>query len=173
MRALLPLLIIATLPQAALASPTPTEAPQRMPGLWLVNHGPTGERAKASSFHICVGKQDGDDVLATPGNALGNCRDQAWSKEGAYMYYRAVCDAKGSTATVEGRFAGDFQYNFQGELSTSYAPALNGVSTERTEIDGRRLAPCRSDQPVGTFLIKGQNGVGNLNLAEPIRQPAR
>ena len=87
--------------------------------------------------------------------------------------YRAVCDAKGSTATVEGKFGGDFQYNFQGELSTSYTPALNGVTTEHTEIEGRRLAPCRGDQPVGTFLIKGQNGVGNLNLAEPIQPPAR
>ena len=27
--------------------------------------------------------------------------------------------------------------------------------------------------PEGRFLIKGQDGVGNLNLGEPIRQPAR
>ena len=173
MRALLPLLIVAATLQTAHANPTPIEAPQRMPGLWLVNHGPAGETAKVASFHLCVGKQGSDAVLATPGNILGNCRDQAWSKEGAYTYYRAVCDAKGSTATVEGKFGGDFQYNFQGELSTSYTPALNGVTTERTEIEGRRLAPCRGDQPVGTFLIKGQNGVGNLNLAEPIQPPAR
>jgi len=173
MRALLPLLIVAATLQTAHATPTPTEAPQRLPGLWLVNHGPAGDAGKVASFHICVGKQGPDSVLATPAGTLSNCRDQAWSKEGAYTYYRAVCDAKGSTATVEGKFAGDFQYNFQGELSTSYAPALNGITAERTEIEGRRLAPCRSDQPVGTFLIKGQNGVGNLNLAEPIKPSGR
>lgn len=43
----------------------------------------------------------------------------------------------------------------------------------RMEIDGRRLAPCRGGLPEGRFLIKGQDGVGNLNLGEPIRQPAR
>jgi len=47
------------------------------------------------------------------------------------------------------------------------------VKVAKMEIDGRRLAPCRADLPEGKFLVKGQDGVGNLNLGEPIRQPAR
>ena len=51
--------------------------------------------------------------------------------------------------------------------------ALDGLTVTKTEIDGRRLSPCRSDLPEGKFLIKGQDGVGNLNLNEPLRQPSR
>ncbi|WP_341649625.1 hypothetical protein [Thauera humireducens] len=113
MRALLPLLIIATLPQAAPASPTPTEAPQRNAG--AVARQPRAHRGEGQGLELslCVGKQGGDDVLATPGNALGNCRDQAWSKKVPTRITARYADAKGSIVTVEGRFAGDFQYNFQ------------------------------------------------------------
>lgn len=176
MRALVPLLLAtAAALQTAHADPTPApgaiEAPQRMHGLWLVNHGPAGEAAKTESFHICIARDGRDEVLATPANAGTNCRDQAWSKDGPYIHYRAQCDTKDGTATIEGRFSGDFQYNFQGEFSAS--PAGGGAAVARTEISGRRLGPCRSDQAAGKFLIKGQNGVGNLNLAEPIEPPAR
>ncbi|ENO89940.1 hypothetical protein C666_03605 [Thauera linaloolentis 47Lol = DSM 12138] len=142
-----------------------------MHGLWLVNHGPAGEAAKTEGFHICITGKVRDDALATPANAGTNCRDQAWSKDDLYIYYRAQCDTQDGIATIEGKFSGDFQYNFQGELSTS---AAGGRATAaRTEINGRRLGPCRSDQTTGKFLIKGQDGVGNLNLAEPIKPPTR
>ena len=169
---LLPLLL-ATAALTAHAAPTPAQPPARLPGLWLMNTGPAGEAAKVSSFHLCVGKQGGDDVLAYPGSPLANCREQQWSKDAHYTYYRAVCDARGSSAQVEARFAGDFQYNFHGEITTTYSPALEGQTVAKREIDGRRLSPCRADTPEGKFLIKGQEGVGNLNLGEPVRQPAR
>lgn len=167
MRTLVPLLLAATATfQTAHADPTPApgviDAPQRMHGLWLINHGPAGEAAKTGSFHICIAKEGRDDVLATPANTGADCREQTWSKEGPYFRYRAQCDTQDGTATIEGKFSGDFQYNFQGELSTTRA---GGTAAARSEIDGRRLGPCRSDQAVGKFLIKGQNGVGNLNLA--------
>ena len=172
MRTLLPLLLIAA-STAAHATTAPAEAPVRMPGLWLMNTAPAGDAAKTASFHVCIGKIASDDVIAHPDSALRNCREQRWSKDAYYTYYQATCDAKGSTATVEGRFAGDFKYNFQGELSTTFSPPLDGVAIAKAEIDGRRLAPCRGDLPEGKFLIKGQDGVGNLNIGEPIQPAAR
>jgi hypothetical protein len=172
MRRLLPLLLVAATATAH-ATPTPVEAPIRMPGLWLMNTIPGGDAARTASFHICIGKITSDDVLAHPGSTLGNCRDQQWSKDAYYTYYRATCDVKGSTATVEGRFGGDFKYNFQGEVTTTYSPPIDGVAVTKTEIDGRRLSPCRGDLPEGKFLIKGQDGISNLNVSDPIRQPAR
>lgn len=153
------------------AAPTPAEAPQRMPGLWLMNAAPAGQNANAVSFHVCVGKTDGD-ALQHPGSPLANCREQAWSKDDFYRYYRATCDAKGGTATVEGKFAGDFAYNFQGQLITRFSPPLDGVATARTDLDGRRLGPCRGGLPEGKFLIKGQDGVGNLNVGDPGKRAA-
>ncbi len=169
---LLPLLL-ATAALTAHAAPTPAQPPARLPGLWLMNTGPAGEAAKVSSFHLCVGSPARDDVLAHPGSALANCRDERWSKDEHYSYYQAVCDAKGGSAVVEGKFFGDFKYNFQGEFTTTFSSPADGVKVTKTEIDGRRLAPCRADLPEGKFLVKGQDGVGNLNLGEPVRQPAR
>ena len=129
--------------------------------------------AQTSSFHICIGSPARDDVLAHPGSALANCRDERWSKDEHYSYYQAVCDAKGGSAVVEGKFFGDFKYNFQGEFTTTFSSPADGVKVAKMEIDGRRLAPCRADLPEVKFLVKGQDGVGNLNLGEPIRPPAR
>ncbi len=172
MRRLLPLLTT-VIAATAHASPTPMDSPIRMSGLWLMNAAAAGTAAPTSSFRICIGSPARDDVLAHPGSALANCRDERWSKDEHYSYYQAVCDAKGGSAAVEGKFFGDFRYNFQGEVTTTFSSPADGVKVTKTEIDGRRLAPCKGDLPEGKFLIKGQDGVGNLNLGEPIRQPAR
>ena len=172
MRLLQPLLLAATAAaSAALAAPTPVDPPQRLPGLWLMSTAPAGQAAQPSTFHICVGKTD-TDVLNHPGNLLANCRDQAWSRDDHYRYYRATCDAKGSIATIEARIAGDLQYNYQGELTTRYSPPLDGSDQARAEILGRRLGPCRG-VPEGRILIKGQDGIGNLNLGETSKGSAR
>lgn len=173
MRLLAPILLAAvTVAPTALAATTAVEPPQRLPGLWLMSVAPAGQTGKASTFHICVGKTDGD-VLNRPGNPLGNCRDQAWSKDRFHRYYRATCDAKGSAATVEAKLAGDLQYNFQGELKTRYSPPLDGVEVAHIELLGRRLGPCRGDLPEGRILIQGQDGIGNLNVGELDRSPGR
>lgn len=155
----------------ALAAPTPIEAPQRMSGLWLMKEQ-GAQAAGAISYHVCVGT-GADDVLQRPGKEFAGCRDQAWSRDAHYTYFSAVCDAAGGTATLRGRFGGDFKYNFQGELSATPVPAREGSGATRIELEGRRLGPCRPDQPVGKLLIQGQDGVGNLNLGEPVRAGGR
>ncbi|MFU2489223.1 hypothetical protein ACMV5O_17405, partial [Thauera sp. WH-1] len=91
-----------------------------------------------------------------------------WRQDAHYRYYTAECTVKGSSARIEGRFTGDFQYNYHGELTTTYSPALDGVTEARMEVAGRRLAPCKPEHPVGKIMIQGQDGVGNLNVGEPI-----
>ena len=172
MRRLL-LLLTTAIAATAHASPTPMDSPTRMSGLWLMNTTSVGAAPQGSSFHVCICSPARDDVLAHPGSVLANCREERWSKDEHYSYYQAVCDAKGGSAAVDGKFFGDFKYNFQGELTTTFSSPDDGVKVSKLEIDGRRLAPCKGDLPEGKFLIKGQDGVGNLNLGEPIRQPAR
>lgn len=155
------------------ATPTPTEGVVRMPGLWLMSTNTAGATAQPSSFHVCIGSRARDEVLAHPGSILANCSDERWSKDEHYTYYWASCDAKGERATVEAKFAGDFKYNFQGEFTITFSAPVDGVRLIRAEIDGRRLAPCRGGLPEGKFLIKGQDGVGNLNLGESASPPAR
>ncbi len=152
---------------AALAAPTPTDPPQRLPGLWAIDTTPASEAAGVQSFHLCIGTSD-RDVLRRPGHDSRDCRSESWSKDEHYRYYSAECTVKGSSARIEGRFTGDFQYNYHGELTTTYAPALDGATEVRMEVAGRRLAPCKPEHPVGKLLIQGQDGVGNLNVGEPV-----
>lgn len=151
----------------ALAAPAAIDPPQRMPGLWLINTTPAESPASVPHFHLCIGAGE-DDVLRHPGRAFDGCSEQSWSRDAHYTYYRAVCTVNGGSARVEGRFSGDFMYNFQGELDTRHGEAGDGA-TNTLAIEGRRLGPCKPGQAPGKFLIRGRDGVGNLNVGEPIR----
>lgn len=160
--------LVATLfSAAALAAPTPTDPPQRLAGLWVIDTAPASEAAGVASFHLCIGATD-KDILRRPGHDSRDCSAESWSKDAHYRYYTAECTVKGSTAKVEGRFSGDFQYNYHGELTTTYSPALDGVTEAKMEVTARRLAPCKAEHPVGKIMIQGQDGVGNLNVGEPV-----
>lgn len=143
------------------------EAPKRLQGLWAMETAPTERAGGAPEFHQCIATGS-DDVLAFPGNELSNCREAQWLKDRHYSYYRASCERAGARTTVLGRFAGDFEYNYQGELVVD----ADSAAPQRIELAGRRLAPCRGNIPVGKFLIEGRDGVRNLNTGEAIT-PAR
>ncbi len=153
---------------AALAAPPAIDPPQRMPGLWMINTAPAESAASVPGFHLCIGSGE-DDVLLRPGNPFAHCSEQRWTRDAYYTYYSASCTADGRSSRVEGRFGGDFMYNFQGELTVTPEPATAGSSATRLAIDGRRLGPCKAGQAPGKFLIRGRDGVGNLNVGEPVR----
>lgn len=138
-----------------------TTAPQRLQGLWLLDTAPLERAGGAPQYHMCIAA-GGDDPLVFPGSELSNCREQRWVRSRRHLYYSASCELAGAATAVSGRFIGDFQYNYQGELllSQASAPPL------RIELDGRRLGPCKSGLPVGKFLIQGRDGIGNLNIGE-------
>lgn len=161
------LLLIATLSSTAALAATPIDAPARLPGLWLINTAPATEAAGVASFHVCLGSTPAP-ILRRPGHEEPACSGESWSKDAHYRYYRAECTVRGSQARIEARFTGDFEYNYHGELTATYSPPLDGVELARFEMDGRRLAPCKAEHPVGKMLIQGKDGVGNLNLGEPV-----
>jgi hypothetical protein len=133
------------------------DAPQRMHGLWEISVAEAG--APTRSFHICVGA--GDEMFAQVDPQAGDCSPASWGRDAHYRYVAQNCSGPGGEIVRSGRFAGDFQYNYQGELRQRVV----GADTDRTlEIEGRRLAPCKRLKP-GEFVVKGHNGV-NLNLGQ-------
>lgn len=132
------------------------DAPERMPGLWEIVVTTPGAAHPERNFHICVA-QGADDVLAQveaePGVACGT---QAWRRDNDRWKVEDACHGERGEWRRHGVFGGDFHYNFQGDL-TIEDPAGRRV----LQVDGRRLAPCRTLKP-GEFVIKGENGV-NLN----------
>lgn len=142
-------------PPEAVAS----EAPKRMKGLWLLETLPLERAGSAPQYHLCIAAGS-DDPLAFPGSELSNCREVRWARHRLQRYYSARCDLAGSTTTVSGRFVGDFEYNYQGELLLSRGSA----APVRIELGGRRLGPCKGGLPEGKFLVQGRDGIGNLNI---------
>ena len=148
----LALLTLLQLPLPALA-----DAPQRMHGLWEVSVAEAGVPAR--SFHICVGADD--QVFAQVDPAAGDCGPATWRREGHYRHVAQSCKGAGGETMRSGRFGGDFQYNYQGEL---HVRAVGAQGDRVLQVEARRLAPCKNLEP-GEFVAKGQNGV-NLNLGQ-------
>lgn len=140
-------------------------APERMPGLWLMNTGQVGT-GKASSFHVCVNRSH-DDLMAQPEGAVRICPQGTWLREGSQrVRYQARCRIGEVAVEVIGTYTGDFQYNYQGDLTVRYEPPLEGVSTLALKMDGRRLAPCKAKHTPGMLLVPGAPDVGNPNLGD-------
>jgi len=143
----------------------PVQAPQRMPGLWMMNTTVTGIPDVVRNYHICVA-QDADDSLAHPNIPVTSCGEQTWQRDRHFTYLDATCVLESGAVTLTGKFGGDFQYNFQGELTLTYDPPVDGVDVVTVSYEGRRLAPCKDHLERGVFLIQGENGIGNLNLSQ-------
>lgn len=143
----------------------PIQPPQRLAGLWMMNTTVTGLTNTVNTYHMCVAPE-ADDALAHPNIPVTQCNDQTWLRDRHYAYYDATCPLENGTVTLKGQFGGDFEYNFQGELTITYDPPVEGVEVVTVSYEGRRLAPCKDHLERGVFLIRGENGLGNLNLSQ-------
>ncbi len=153
--ALLAVLLLAAAPVQVAAA----DAPQRLPGLWEVNVNAAGEPER--SFHLCVGA-GGDDVFVHMDAQPAECEPARWQRDGAWLRAESNCRSAAGAVLRSARFAGDFQYNFQGEVSLR--PAAGQGANRLLHVDGRRLAPCKALKP-GEWELKGSNG-RNLNLGQ-------
>ncbi len=144
----------------------PIDPPQRMPGLWLMTTSIDGIPDAVGDFHICVDNKGEDAPLGHPSLPPSDCPDPQWHKDKARSYYTASCKAGDSRVSAKGAFFGDFEYTLQGELTLEYDPPLDGRAEITVRYDGRRLGPCKETLKRGVFLIKGQDGIGNLNLSQ-------
>lgn len=149
----LPVSLALILVTATAAAAQPAGGPQRMHGLWQIN---VLEAGGERSFHLCAGA--GDDVLAHLDAAATQCEPAQWRRDGAYVHMADRCSGAQGGYERSGRFSGDFQYNFQGELQVA------GTAPRTLVVDGRRLAPCKALK-AGEMRPQGSPG-GNLNLGQ-------
>lgn len=144
---------------------TSVDKPLRMPGLWQMTAVVSGVPDTVRNFHFCV-EPDADQPLAHPSVSVPDCPEQNWRQDRLTKHLSASCADDSGMVTMRGVFGGDFQYNFQGDLTLQYDPPRDGVSEVAISYEGRRLAPCKDTLKRGVFLIQGQDGVGNLNLSQ-------
>lgn len=149
MRLLITVALIAA--GSAVSAQAPDAAPKRMPGVWEMTAILVEKNRLTHNFHVCV-TPEVDDFLALPGEPRPQCERVAWRRDGQYVDFEAECSVAGSRATIKGRFSGDFGYNLQGELTTTYSPPLDGLAQLTTDFEGRRLASCRTHHTPGEFM---------------------
>jgi hypothetical protein len=155
-------LLIASSPSLA---ETSVDKPLRMPGLWQMTAVVSGIPDTVRNFHFCV-VPDADQPLAHPSVSVPDCPEQSWRQDRLTKNLTASCADDSGTVAMRGVFGGDFQYNFQGDLTLQYDPPRDGLSEVTISYEGRRLAPCKDTLKRGVFLIQGQDGIGNLNLSQ-------
>jgi hypothetical protein len=149
MRSLIVLALAAA--SSAVSAQGSEAAPQRMPGVWEMTAILVEKNRLTHNFHVCVTPET-DDFLALPGEPRPECERVAWRRDGQYLDFEAECSVAGSRATMKGRFSGDFGYNLQGVLTTTYTPPLDGLAQLTTDFEGRRLASCRAQHTPGEFM---------------------
>lgn len=148
----IPAIAIASVLASTAAYPqASTDAPRRMPGLWEMTTIIGDKDGVVHNFQACI-DADHDNLLLQPGEPVPQCTRSSWRRDGHYRHFDADCSVEGSTAKMQGVFSGDFAYNFQGEVRTTYSPPRKGLSALTMHMEGRRLASCRAGQTPGRFM---------------------
>ncbi len=133
------------------------EAPKRKSGLWEISMtmpqmpGPMVSRQ-------CV-DQATDDFSRSPSrNASEKCSKKSVRREGGTVIVETVCQVEGSIATTRGVFTGDFTSAYKGEMTTKFAPPMNGMAESKMTFQARHSGPCAPGQKPGDVAVQGMPG---------------
>jgi hypothetical protein len=128
----------------ALLAPTlsSAETPRRQAGLWEIAVTVSGQPTPSVGKH-CIDAA-GDDLALTAGGGVPqkDCKElHTLPGEGGFTL-QSICKLGNSTVTTSGRFQGDLQTSYSGELEAKYSPPLYGRSEVKSRIQARWLGPC-------------------------------
>lgn len=152
------------------AAQTPIDMPKPAAGLWAVKTSVAQMGGLSVSLEACVDESI-EDLLMQPDEAL-DCIDQVYRRDGDRITFEATCRAEGSVATIKGVFEGDFERAYRGEVNTTFAPPLHGMTATDMTLDARWTGACRPGQQPGDVVMTGMPtipGLGEINLEELMR----
>ena len=135
----------ASLLLAALLAPSLAwgETPRRAGGLWEIGVTVSGQPAPNVGEH-CIDAAS-DDLALTAGGGVPqkDCKElRTLPAEGGFAI-ESVCKLGNSSVTTSGRFQGDLQSAYSGEIEAKYSPPLYGRREVKSQIQARLLGPCR------------------------------
>jgi hypothetical protein len=90
------------------------------------------------------------------------CTQQSVRREGNAVVLDSVCSHQGSTVRTKGRFSGDFNSRYSGDMHSTFDPPLQGMKEMRQKIEARWLGPCKPGQKPGDVFVEGMGGM-NIN----------
>lgn len=161
--------LLAAFALTASAADMPRDMPKRKTGLWEMKTSIVEMGGITQTFEMCVGA-DTDNLLYQKGQTDKNCERQDWKRSGNGVDFSAVCRVEGSTATLNGRFQGDFDSAYSGELLTSYSPPLQGIASATMKQEARWTGPCKAGQKPGDVVMKGVSGINVEQLMKNMQR---
>lgn len=157
------LLIVASLATAGVA--IAQDLPKRKPGLWQQNMTTTGGPMPATSMTMCTDERM-DQMLVDQSQGQAQCKQQTARREGNAVVIDAVCTHQGTTVRTKGRFSGDFNSSYVGEMHSTFEPPKQGIKEMRQKIEARWLGPCKPGQKPGDVFVEG---MGGMNMQEMMK----
>lgn len=149
----------------------PADMPRPDPGLWQMQTSIVQMGGMGMGYRVCIG-DDVDDLLMQPDEEV-ECREFSYRRDGDRLIYNAVCDAEGSEARVEGVFTGDIRRNYQGSITTTFTPPLEGIARTDMTLDATWIGACAPGQQPGDVAIDRMPslpGMGEIDLEAIMKQ---
>jgi hypothetical protein len=140
------------------------DVPKRKPGLWQHNMTTIGAPMPPTSVTMCTDERM-DKMLADRSEAE-RCSKQSVRREGNAVVVEAVCTQQNTTVRTKGRFSGDFNSHYTGEMHSTFDPPMHGMKETRQKIEAKWLGPCKPGQKPGDVQVQG---MGGMNVHEMMK----
>ena len=164
----MPKLLAATLTSAVLfisvADASAQDIPKRKPGLWQQNMTTIGAPVPPTSVTMCTDERM-DKMMADRSEAE-RCSQQSVRRDGNAIVVEAVCTQQKTTVRTRGRFTGDFNSHYSGEMHSTFDPPMQGIKETRQKIEAKWLGPCKPGQKPGDVQVQG---MGGMNVHEMMK----
>jgi hypothetical protein len=126
---------------------------KRKPGLWEVSASVAG-RGDGGTIKQCTDHAADAKMMQMMSQAQdGTCTvNKITEIDGGYALH-SECSMSGSKVTSKGEFKGDFDAEYNGEVKTTFEPALFGMGESVTTFKAKYAGPCPADMKVGDMLM--------------------
>jgi hypothetical protein len=141
------------------------DMPKRKAGLWQQTMSTIGMSAPPTSMTMCTDERM-DQLLVDQSQGADKCKAQSIRREGSALLVEAVCAHQGTTVRTKGRFSGDFNSAYTGDMHSTFDPPLRGMKEMRQKIEARWLGPCKPGQKPGDVFVEG---MGGMNVQEMMK----
>jgi len=134
------------------------DVPTRKPGLWQQSMTMVGTPGPVTSVTMCTDERM-DRMNIERSQQAESCTQQSVRRDGNAVLLDSVCTHQGSTVRTKGRFSGDFNSRYSGDMHSTFDPPVNGMKEMRQKIEARWLGPCKPGQKPGDVFVEGMGGM--------------
>lgn len=137
------------------------DLPTRKPGLWQQRMTTIGAQVPPTSVTMCTDERF-DKMSISRSQDAERCTQHSVRREGRAVVLDTVCTHQGSTVRTKGRFSGDFNSRYSGDMHSTFDPPIQGMKEMQQKIEARWLGPCKPGQKPGDVFVEGMGGM-NIN----------